>query len=198
MSILIKIKEMIWAKICLRTCNSVGALPRMQGKVFVRNAGRMEIGDKIRLRGCHVPIELASMPGGLLKIGNNCSINSGASIAAAKSVIIGDNCMVGNYSLVMDTDFHSLDNRNERGTDDPVVLEDDVWLAAGVTVLKGVRIGRGSAVMAGSVVVANVPPYTLVGGVPARTIKALEKPAGFDEPTASSPVKSQDAVQAGA
>ncbi len=185
LSVISKVKEMVWAKLCLRRCSRVGALPRLVGKVIVHNGGRIEIGSKLRLRGSHVPVELGADAGGVLRIGTNCSINSGASIVATCSVTIGDNCMVGNYSLIMDSDFHELERRDERGASEPVVLEDDVWLGAGVTVLKGVTIGRGSAVMAGSVVVANVPAYTLVGGVPARTIKPLSRPDA-DAPQAAS------------
>jgi acetyltransferase-like isoleucine patch superfamily enzyme len=51
------------------------------------------------------------------------------------------------------------------------VIEDDVWIGARVTVLKGVRIGRGAIVAAGALVSRDVPPYTIVGGVPARPIR---------------------------
>lgn len=51
------------------------------------------------------------------------------------------------------------------------VLEDDVWIGARVTILKGVRIGRGSIVAAGAVVTRDVPPYSVVGGVPAKLIR---------------------------
>lgn len=50
-------------------------------------------------------------------------------------------------------------------------IEDDVWIGSRVTVLKGVRIGRGAVIAAGSVVSRDVPPYTIVGGVPARPIR---------------------------
>lgn len=52
-----------------------------------------------------------------------------------------------------------------------ITIEDDVWIAANVTVLPGIRIGRGSVVAAGSVVTSDVDPYLVVGGVPARLIK---------------------------
>lgn len=55
--------------------------------------------------------------------------------------------------------------------DAPIVIEDDVWCGANVTILKGVTIGRGSVVAAGAVVTQSFPPYSIIGGVPARLIK---------------------------
>lgn len=59
-------------------------------------------------------------------------------------------------------------------TSAPIVVEDEVWIGANAVVLPGVTIGRGAVVAAGAVVHRDVAPYTLVGGVPARLIKALE------------------------
>ena len=53
----------------------------------------------------------------------------------------------------------------------PIVIEDHVWIGLNVTILKGVRIGTGAVVAAGAVVTADVPPNTLVGGVPAKALK---------------------------
>ena len=52
-----------------------------------------------------------------------------------------------------------------------VKIEDDCWIAANSIILAGVTIGKGSVVAAGSVVTTDVPPYSVVGGVPARLIK---------------------------
>ena len=52
-----------------------------------------------------------------------------------------------------------------------MVIEDGCWIGANVTILKGVTIGRGSVVAAGAVVTRSCPPYSIVGGVPARVIK---------------------------
>jgi maltose O-acetyltransferase len=57
-----------------------------------------------------------------------------------------------------------------------IVIEDDAWLGAGVVVLPGVRIGAGAVVAANAVVTANVQPYTIVGGVPARVIREVSVP----------------------
>ena len=52
-----------------------------------------------------------------------------------------------------------------------MVIEDGCWIGANVTTLKGVTIGRGSVVAAGAVVTRSCPPYSIIGGVPARVIK---------------------------
>lgn len=56
----------------------------------------------------------------------------------------------------------------------PTIIRKNVWVGINVTILPGVEIGEGSIVAAGSVVTKNVPPNTLVGGVPAKFIKKLE------------------------
>ena len=55
--------------------------------------------------------------------------------------------------------------------DKDVVVEEDVWLGVNVTILSGVTVGRGAIVAAGAVVTKDVPPYSVVGGVPAKFIK---------------------------
>lgn len=55
-----------------------------------------------------------------------------------------------------------------------ITVENDVWIGAGATVLAGVTIGECSIVGAGAVVTKDVPPYTVVGGVPAEKIKNIE------------------------
>jgi acetyltransferase-like isoleucine patch superfamily enzyme len=57
--------------------------------------------------------------------------------------------------------------------DEPVVIEDDVWIGTNAVILPGVTIGRGSIVGAGAVVTGDVPPEVIVAGVPARVIRSL-------------------------
>lgn len=54
--------------------------------------------------------------------------------------------------------------------DQDVIVEEDVWIGARVTLLAGVHVGRGAVVAAGAVVNKDVPPYAVVGGVPAKVI----------------------------
>lgn len=57
----------------------------------------------------------------------------------------------------------------------PVVIEDDVLIGANAVVLEGVTVGKGSVVAAGAVVIKDVPPYTVVGGTPARKLKDIDE-----------------------
>lgn len=159
-----------------RRCTSVGRLVRVEGRLIVANAGEIHLGERVRIRATHLPVELAALPGGVLTIGERTYINSGASICAQESISIGPRCAIGNFTLIMDTDFHAVHDHTAAPDAQPVVIEENVWLAARVTVLKGVTIGRGAVVAAGAVVTKDVPPRTLVGGVPARVIRALDEP----------------------
>jgi acetyltransferase-like isoleucine patch superfamily enzyme len=65
-----------------------------------------------------------------------------------------------------------VDVREKRPEDDqPVVIEDDVWIGFRAIILKGVTVGRGSIVAAGAVVTRDVPRYAMVGGVPAKVLR---------------------------
>ena len=67
-----------------------------------------------------------------------------------------------------------------------VVIEDDCWIASHSVILAGVTVGRGSIVAAGSVVTTDVPPYSIVAGVPARVIRPRQ--AGDQASAPSDPV----------
>lgn len=66
-----------------------------------------------------------------------------------------------------------FDSKSEKRSEDDkdVILEGDLWIGAGVTILSGVRIGRGSVIAAGSVVNKSFPPYSIIGGVPAKILR---------------------------
>lgn len=103
-------------------------------------------------------------------IGEGCGF-SGTRIWASKSVRLGVNVRCGANTLIMDSDAHPEDPR--AGKDAPVVIGDNVWLGANVTVLKGVHIGANSLVGAGSVVTKDVPANVLAAGNPCRVIRNL-------------------------
>lgn len=68
--------------------------------------------------------------------------------------------------------MYEIKDTDKRSSDDQdVVFAGDNWIGANSTILKGVTIGEGAVVAAGSVVNKSVPPYSVVGGVPAKVIK---------------------------
>lgn len=87
------------------------------------------------------------------------------------TIITGDHMSIPGQFLdeVTDADKDKYDTKHE--CDQDVIIEEDVWCGANVTILKGVRIGRGSIIAAGSVVTRDIPPYTIAAGVPAKVIK---------------------------
>ena len=120
---------------------------------------------------------------GRLTIGDDCSINSGVIFGLTCDLTLGSNVMVAdNVSFrTADHEFGNLSvpmqEQGERRAE--IVVEDDVWFGANITVLRGVTIGRGAIVGANAVVTKNVPAYAIVGGVPARQIGSrLKDPAG--------------------
>ncbi len=177
----VKAWEALQARIQLRRCTEVGALTRLRGEVIVANAGTLRLGRRVKLNGTPVPIELVALAGAELSIGDGTSMNRGVSICAQKSIRIGTNCGIGNDCLIFDTDFHTVGSVNGAGDASPVVIGDNVWLAARSVILKGVTIGDGAVVCAGSVVATSVAPYTMVGGVPARVIRKLTSAEGAPE-----------------
>jgi len=159
----------------LRDADSVGTRVRLRGRPIVRNDGRMVIGSRVQLVSTAATLELVTMPGGTLEIGERTLVNYGGSIAAAQRVQIGARCLIGTHAIIMDNDFHRIEpeRRLEWPESRPIVIEDNVWIGARVIVLGGVTIGHDSCVAAGSVVNRDVPPRTLVGGVPAKVIREL-------------------------
>lgn len=87
------------------------------------------------------------------------------------TIITGNHmAVVGMYlDTVSDAVKDKLDKNREYDKD--IIIEEDVWAGANVTILKGVTIGRGCIIAAGSVVTKPMPPYCVVGGIPAKPIK---------------------------
>ena len=107
------------------------------------------------------------------KIGENCNIC--ANVLIENDVVIGNNVMMGPECVIYVRN-HRYDRKdipmNQQGSteEEPVVIEDDVWIGGRVSILPGVRIHQGSIIAAGAVVTKDVESYTIVGGNPAKEI----------------------------
>jgi acetyltransferase-like isoleucine patch superfamily enzyme len=163
----------LMAQVWLSACDSVGKDVRTFFHPHIENRGRIEIGSNVRLNSNWAPLELVTAPGGLIKIGNGVYINYGTLISAERHISIGANVMVGNYSIISDTEIPGISEPAGRPKLEPrsVEIGDGAWLAARVTVLPGARIGAGAVIAAGSVVAGEIPPGAVAGGIPARVLR---------------------------
>lgn len=145
---------------------------------LIRNRHFMTAGQ-----GLHIGKEFRSWAPDSINLGSNIYI--GASVTIEANCTIGDGTLIANHVAIVgrhDHDFHELGvpvrfsrwvgsqhqvNHEHRKY---AIIEQDVWIGFGSIILSGVTIGRGSIIAAGSVVVKDVPPYTIVGGNPARKI----------------------------
>lgn len=152
--------------------------------VEIRNPRCMEVMGPNIHAGRHLhamatrdaPIRLIVWPesGGTIRIGDYVALSPGVRITCSKSITIGDGCSIAQRVFITDADWHDFYHRIYPGKEEPVVLEENVWLGDQVIVTKGVTIGRNSIVGAGAVVSRNIPPNSIAAGNPATVIKQLD------------------------
>lgn len=106
---------------------------------------------------------LAHSRNSALKIGSFCSI------APEVSFLLGSEHPIHNLSSYP-FKVQCLNSSYEAKTKGDIIVEDDVWIGYRTTILSGVNIGQGAVIAAGAVVTTDVPPYAIVGGIPARVI----------------------------
>ena len=109
-----------------------------------------------------------------ISVGRNVFINQNCTFYDLGGLDIADDVMIGpNVNII--TSGHPIEpsRRREGVIAKPIVIERNVWIAAGATIIGGVTVGENSVVAAGSVVTKDVPPNTLVGGNPARVIRSI-------------------------
>jgi len=112
---------------------------------------------------------------GNIKIGNYCSVNPFCVLYGLGGLIIGDHVRIATQTVIVPAN-HVFENRDipiaRQGlTKQGIVIEDDVWVGAGVKILDGCVIGKGSVLGAGTVLTKSVEPYSVVAGVPGRIIR---------------------------
>ncbi len=116
---------------------------------------------------------------GLIDIGDNVDIGNGTVIYASKAggVTIGKNTLIAAQSYIIDTDHGTQAGeliRNQENTVLPVVIGEDVWIAAGCKVLKGSQIHDGAVIGAASLVKGEIPKNAIAVGIPAIVKKFRE------------------------
>lgn len=106
-----------------------------------------------------------------IDLGDRLFVNRGTLITAHADIHIGDDVLIGPYVVINSGNhnyFDLIQPINSQGhRADPITIGNDVWLGAHCVILRGVKVGDGAIVAAGAVVIEDVPPRTLVAGVPA-------------------------------
>jgi maltose O-acetyltransferase len=105
-----------------------------------------------------------------LTVGPNCIVGNDAFFDARDGITLGSNVNIAAEVRIY-TREHDIDSPDFAEIGGPVVIGDYAYIGTRVTILPGVRIGEGAVVASGAVVTKDVPPFMLVGGVPARVIR---------------------------
>ena len=141
--------------------------------------GRLEVGAGTLLE----PGVWITAPGDArVRIGEGSFLNLGVMVAAVELVEIGDHCMFANGCFVTDGN-HRFDDPDKPVTwqgfssKGPTRVGDNTWCGANVVITSGVTIGERCVIGANSVVIADLPPYSIAAGVPAKVLRAIEYPA---------------------
>lgn len=108
--------------------------------------------------------------GATLDVGKNVYCNYNSVIECFLKIIIGDDTIISESVTIRDSNNHLI-LREGYNVSSPIIIGEHVWIGMNCIILPGVKIGDGAIIAAGSVVNKDVPPKTMVGGVPARVLK---------------------------
>ena len=151
----------------------VGRNVEIDPRAFIARGGPVSLGDESVIRAGALLLPSS----GSIDIGNKTSINQYTVINGQGGVTIGDSVMVAAF-VAMFAANHNFENPAlsilEQGTSTKggIRIEDNVWIGTHAVILDGVTIGRGSVIGAGAVVTKNVLPYSVVVGVPGKTVRS--------------------------
>lgn len=141
-------------------------------RIRTSDGGEIVLGDTVHIDRFSFIIARV----GKLMLGINTYVGEGCIISAVDSVTIGRNVLIAEHVTIRDQD-HEIEGvrpyRLAGMRSAPIIIGDNVWIGAKVTVTSGVEIGDNSVIGANSVVTRNVPANTLAVGIPARVIRKL-------------------------
>jgi carbonic anhydrase/acetyltransferase-like protein (isoleucine patch superfamily) len=185
----------LWERLLLRAREEVGhlrprslvaqtlaaSLPQLtfnRVRTAVLRAGGFPIGARSLVLG-KITVTGPGDPAELFSIGSASAITCPLHVDLAAAVRIGNNVYIGHDVALLTVDHRMGPTEQRCGKSKalPITLEDGVWIGSRVTVLAGVCVGSGAVVAAGAVVTHDVPPDTLVAGVPATVVRELDQGA---------------------
>ncbi|MBW3517562.1 acyltransferase [Flavobacterium sp. NKUCC04_CG] len=153
--------------------NINGKLGLLLRYVFLKNCCQ-SIGDNVSVQPNVFLFNLQN-----IQIGNNVSIHPMCYIEGAGGITIGNDVSIAHASSLISTN-HTWDDERipikyNKETFSEIIINDDVWIGCGVRILSGVEIKKRSVVAAGAVVNKTFAENSLIGGVPAKLIKNINK-----------------------
>jgi len=140
------------------------------GKPIIHGEGKITVGKNFTVNNLLAPAEIFAGKDAEVTIGDNVFVNGGAIISASKRISIGDSTLISNYATIGDSDGHGIDGFPTKKL--PVTIGRHVWICFRASITKGVTVGDNVVVAACSFVNKDVPPNTLVAGVPAKVIRS--------------------------
>lgn len=161
------------------------ALPNLafsRTRTAVLRAAGMKIGPRSLVFGS-ISVSRRDDANELFSIGADSMITGSLFVDLGAEVRIGDRVHIGHH-VVLETVDHEINPTTRRcgaWKAAPIFVDDGAWLGCRVLILPGVRIGKGAVVAAGAVVTRDVPPDTLVAGVPARVVRDLDEPVASQQ-----------------
>lgn len=176
-------------RVFLSDCHRISGRPIVRQPTLFAGRGSLSFGEKVKLGfypsayffSGYVHLE-PRYEDATIEIGGGTIVNNNTTVIAEHGAIrIGCDCLIGTNVEILNSDFHPIaaELRMAVGANwADVRIGDRVMLANNVKVLKGVTIGEGCLVAPGAIVTADLPPYTLAGGIPARAIREI--PRGKD------------------
>ncbi|WP_229236219.1 DapH/DapD/GlmU-related protein [Emticicia sp. TH156] len=109
-----------------------------------------------------------------ISLGKNVFINHACSFLDMGGIIIEDEVMLG-PRVNLTSENHPLKPNDRKAViPGPIVIKRNAWIGAGATILPGITVGENAVVAAGAIVNRDVPPHTVVAGIPAKIIKTIE------------------------
>src|SRR3569832_2167793 len=170
-------------------CRKVGdRFCLVNGIPWIEGQHDIYIGDNVTLNGITTLAGATVQEKPSLSIGDGSYIGYQVTITVGPLVKIGRNVLIADRVSLIGYDGHPLDpiaraNHQPAPKEEgrPIIIEDNVWVCSNATILKGVTLGEGSVVATHAVVTADVPPYTVAAGNPARVVKRLRPLPGEAE-----------------
>lgn len=142
----------------------VGCFPSHHVRRFFYRLAGVQIG-----KGSTIHMGARFFDPSKIKIGEDSIIGEGVLLDGRAKLTIGNHVDIASEVMIYNSE-HNVQSENFNSTDEPVTIDDFVFIGPRAIILPGVTIGQGGVVAAGAVVTKNVDPYTIVGGVPAKII----------------------------